>query len=284
MGLLNQFKTVVLLGLLSALLVFIGSLFGPDGLVIGLIFAVVMNVGSYFYSDKLVLSMYRAKQISKGDNKYLYEIVENLSRKVKIPVPKIYIIESKNPNAFATGRNPNHSAVACTSGILEILKKDELEAVIAHELGHIKNRDILIATIAATVASVISYIAMMARWAAIFGGMGGNDDRRGNGLELLFLAILTPIIATILQLAISRSREFLADEFSAKATKNPKSLISALKKISDSSKLNPMRLGSKATASLFISNPFKGENFSGLFSTHPPLEKRIEHLESLRNY
>lgn len=281
MTIVNQFKTVILLGLMSALLIFIGSLFGRGGLLFGLIFALVMNVGSYFFSDKLVLSMYRARQIKRKDNSQLYDVIKNLSQKVDIPMPTVYLIDSNNPNAFATGRNPNHAAVAVTTGILKLLDSEELEGVIAHELGHIKNYDILIASIGATIASVISYVAMMARWAAIFGGFNGDDRRGGNILELLFLAILTPIIATILQLAISRSREFLADEFSAKTTYKPYALASALKKISVGSRNNPLKFGSKASASIFISNPFQNGSFSQLFSTHPSVEKRVEKLQDL---
>ena len=217
----NQIKTVVLLGILSALLIGIGSFFGQSGIIIGFVFAILMNFGSYYFSDKLVLRMYKAQEISRKDHPDLYNAVQDVSQMAKIPMPKVYIIPSENPNAFATGRNPKHAAVACTDGILQLLTKSELKGVIAHEIGHIKNRDILIATIAATIASVISYIAMMARWGAIFGGFGGRDRDGGNMIELLFLAILTPIIATIIQLAISRSREFLADETSARLTHQP---------------------------------------------------------------
>lgn len=283
MAILNQFKTVILLGLMSALLIFIGSLFGQGGLLFGLVFALVMNVGSYFFSDKLVLSMYHAKQIKRHDNPELYDVVKKLSIKVNIPMPKVYLIESDNPNAFATGRNPSHAAVAVTTGILHLLNSEELEGVIAHEFGHIKNYDILIASIGATIASVISYVAMMARWAAIFGGFNNDDRRGGNVIELLFLAILTPVIATILQLAISRSREFLADEFSAKTTHKSYALANALKKISVGSKQHPLKFGSKASASIFISNPFQNRSFSQLFSTHPSVEKRVEKLQKIKN-
>ena len=208
----NTLKTVLLLALLSGLLLLAGGLLaGRTGLAVALVFSVVINFITYFYSDKMVLKMYRAKLIQENDNPELYKIVKEVIHLANIPMPKVYIIPSENPNAFATGRNPKHAAVACTTGILDLLSKDELKGVIAHEISHIKNRDILVATIAATIASVISYIAMMARWSAIFGGFGGRD-RNDSGLELLVWAILTPLIATLIQLAISRSREYLADE------------------------------------------------------------------------
>lgn len=284
MGFKNQFKTVILLGLLSALMVYFGSLFGQSGLYIGLAFAVGTNFFSYFFSDKMVLAMYRAKEVTEKDYPDFYKSVRHIAQRAKIPMPKVYIIPTNSTNAFATGRNPKHSAVACTQGILEILSPSELEAVIAHEIGHVKNRDILIATVAATIASVIAFMAHMARWAAIFGGFGGRDnDSGGNGIELLFLAILTPIIAMLIQFAISRSREFIADETSAKLTRNPHALISALKKIENNVKVNPMRMGSTSTASLFILNPFSTKGFIKLFSTHPPTEERIAKLKKMRH-
>lgn len=278
----NHLKTVVLLGILSALLLGVSSFFGPNGLYIGLIFAIVMNVGSYFFSDKIVLAMYRAKEIKEKDDPELYKLVKETAMQAKIPMPKVYIVPSDSPNAFATGRNPKNAVVAFTNGILQLLKRDELKGVIAHEMGHIKNRDILVATIAATIASVIGYIAMMARWGAIFGGFGGRDRDGGNMFELLALAILTPLIATIIQLAISRSREYMADESAAKFTKQPYSLASALEKISSGVKHNPLRLGGKSTASLFIANPFSAKGFTKLFSTHPPIDQRIKRLKSMR--
>lgn len=282
MGIQNQLKTVLLLGLLSLLLVYVGSLFGQSGLYIGLAFALGTNFFSYFFSDKIVLAMYRAKEVTEKDYPEFYKSVRHIAQRAKIPMPKVYIIPTTSTNAFATGRNPKHAAVACTQGILEILTPSELEAVIAHEIGHVKNRDILIATIAATIASVISFLAYMARWAAIFGGFGGrNNDRGSSGIQLLVLAILTPIIAMIIQFAISRSREFIADETSAKLTKNPHALISALQKIEHNVKVNPMR-GNQSTASLFILNPFTAKGFIKLFSTHPPTEERIAKLKKMR--
>ncbi|MFP4656041.1 MAG: zinc metalloprotease HtpX [Candidatus Woesearchaeota archaeon] len=277
----NQLKTGALLGALSTLLLIVGQLTGgAQGLTIALLFALIMNVGSYLYSDRLVLKMYKAKEVDKSHK--LYKTVDKLRRKAHLPMPKVYIIPGATPNAFATGRNPNNSAVAATESIIQILSQEELEGVMAHELTHVKNRDTLIATIAATIASIIAYTAMMARWAAIFGGFGGDDRNGGNGLELIVLAILTPIIATIIQLAISRSREYLADDGAAKISENPKALARALRKISEGVSKRPMKSteNTKTTASLFIINPLKGSGLTNLFSTHPPVDKRIERLEN----
>ncbi len=274
----NQLKTVVLLALLTALLLWIGSFWGTSGIIIGLVFAILINFGSYWYSDKIILKMYHAKQVSESEAPRLYKIVREVIQLANLPMPKIYILPTDNPNAFATGRNPNHAAIACTKGILELLNDDELKGVIAHEASHVKNRDILIQTVAATIAGVISYAAMMARWAAIFGGFGGRD--RNSGLELIALAILTPIIAAILQLAISRSREFLADETAARTLHNSFGLASALEKLEQGVKKNPLRFGSKATSCLFIANPFRG-SLLNLLSTHPPMAERINKLKSM---
>jgi len=274
----NQLKTVVLLALLTALLLWIGSFWGTSGIIIGFIFAVLINFGSYWYSDKIVLRMYHAKPVTEHQAPRLYKIVREVIQLASLPMPKVYILPTDNPNAFATGRNPNHAAIACTKGILELLNDDELKGVIAHEASHIKNRDILIQTVAATIVGVISYAAMMARWAAIFGGFGG--DRDNNGLELIALAILTPIIAAILQLAISRSREFLADETAAKTLHNSFGLANALEKLEQGVKKNPLRFGSKATSCLFIANPFRG-GLLNLLSTHPPMKERIKKLKNM---
>lgn len=282
MAILNQIKTVVLLGVLSAVLIGVGSLFGANGLTIGLIIALIMNVGSYFFSDKLVLAMYRAKEVSKKDYHELYQSVEEVSRNAGIPMPKVYIIPSEAANAFATGRNPKHAVVACTEGIMKLLNKHELKAVIAHEIGHVKNRDILIATIAATIASVISYAASIVRFGAMFGGINDRDRNGNSALQLLVLAILAPLTATIIQLAISRSREYIADETSGKLTHRPQDLASALEKISGSVRENPLRMGGTTTASLFIINPFSAKGFVTLFSTHPPVEERVKRLRSMR--
>ncbi|MFP4111972.1 MAG: zinc metalloprotease HtpX [Candidatus Woesearchaeota archaeon] len=276
----NQIKTVILLGALSGLLLWVGDLLGGmQGLSIAIVFVLGMNLASYFFSDKIVLKMYRAQEVPKSHK--LYSMVTELARSAKLPTPKVYIIPSGNPNAFATGRNPKHSAVACTEGILDLLTDAELKGVLAHELSHIKNRDTLIQTIAASIAGIISYVAMMARWAALFGGFGGRDDRGGNGIELLVLAIVTPLVATIIQLAISRSREYMADESGAKISHNPHGLASALEKIHHESSRNPMRFGNPSTSSLFITNPFKANTLVRLLSTHPPMEERVKRLRAM---
>ncbi|MBW3004751.1 zinc metalloprotease HtpX [Candidatus Woesearchaeota archaeon] len=277
----NQIKTVLLLGILTALMLVAGQLIGgTTGLSIALAIAVLMNFGSYFYSDKIVLRMYRAQAAKKSEYPKLHKIVEEVSKSAGIPKPKVYIVPTDNANAFATGRNPQNAVVACTQGIINILDDKELKGVIAHEIAHVKNRDILVSTIAATIAAVISYLAFMARFAAIFGGM--RDERGGNGLSLLFLAILTPIIAVIIQLAISRSREYLADSTGAHFTKEPKALASALHKLEQANKHNPIRFGNTATSSLFITNPFNARGLVSLFSTHPAMQERIKRLNSLK--
>jgi heat shock protein HtpX len=284
MSFTNQIKTVVLLGLLTALLLWVGNLIGGiQGLTVAIIFVVIMNFVSYWFSDKIVLMMYRAKPVKESEQPELYKIIKEISKSAQIPIPKIYVIDQQYANAFASGRSKNHAAVAVTKGIMNLLTKDELKGVIAHEISHIKNKDILIQTVAATIAGIISYVAMMVRYAAIFGG--GNRDRNGNsGLELLILAIITPIIATLIQLAISRSREYFADESGAKLLKTGSGLASALEKLESSAKRQPLKASSlsNATAHLFILNPFRGEGFLTLFSTHPPVSIRIKKLNSLR--
>jgi heat shock protein HtpX len=282
MAIMNYLKTVILLGSLTGLFLLAGSFFGTTGLIIGLVFALVMNFGSYWFSDKIILKMYNAKEVTKSQDPALYSTVKNIAEEANIPVPKIYIIDTQTSNAFATGRNPENSAIALTKGIIELLNEEELKGVIAHELAHIKNRDTLIATIAATIAGVISFIASMAQWAAIFGGFGGSDDDGPGLVQMLFLAILTPIIATIIQLAISRSREYHADASAAKYLKNSKGLSEALQKISQDVKRMPMKEGNQTTASLFIINPFKARNFMKLFSTHPATEDRIARLNKIK--
>jgi len=243
-----------------------------------------MNFSAYWWSDKIVLAMYRAKPVTKNQAPKLYKIVKEVSQMAKVPMPKIYIIPTMHSNAFATGRSPKHAAIACTLGILNLLNEKELKGVIAHEISHIKNRDILISSIAATIAGVISYIAMIARWTAIFGGFGGRDRDGGNIFELLVLAIVTPIIATLIQLAISRSREYLADESAARILKDGSGLASALAKLSADIKQKPLRAMSttESTAHLFIANPFRGGGLVTLFMTHPPIEKRIARLKELK--
>ncbi|MFP4119032.1 MAG: zinc metalloprotease HtpX [Candidatus Woesearchaeota archaeon] len=279
MGLDGRFKTTILLALLTALLLFVGDLLaGTTGLGIAFAIAIVMNFGSYYYSDRIVLRMYRAKEAPK--NHPLHSIVSSVAKKAEIPKPKVYILPSSSPNAFATGRSPKHAAVAATDGILKLLTVKELEGVIAHEVAHIKNRDTLIQTIASTIAGVIGFVAVMARWSAIFGGLGGDDDG-GGILELLVLAIITPIIATLLQLALSRNREFLADRTGASITGNPEGLASALKKLHQGISSNPMKMGSKETSPLFIANPFSFKGITELLSTHPSLDKRVKRLDRM---
>ena len=279
----NHIKTIMLLGVLTALMLWFGSFWGQSGLFLALVFVILMNFGSYFFSDKIVLKMYKAKEVKEEDTPNLFSIVKEIAHDAKIPMPKVYIIPSENPNAFATGRNPKHSAVACTKGILNLLTADELKGVIAHEISHIKNRDTLIMVIASTIAGVISSLAFMAKWAAIFGGFGGRDnDNGGNVLGLLALAIVTPLIAMIIQLAISRSREYLADASGAKIIKNPEALASALEKLESGAKQHPMVGGNKATSSLFIVNPFKASAIRSLLSTHPPLKERVKRLREMK--
>ncbi len=277
---INQIKTVLLLGILTALLLFIGQYFaGSQGLTIAFVFVLLMNLGTYFFSDKIILAMYRAKEVAKSQSPELHKMIEDLCRKSNLPKPKIYIIPTDNPNAFCCGRNPQHANIAFTQGILNLLNSEELKGVAAHELAHDKNRDILIATIAATIAGIISYLAMMARFAAIFGGPRNRDS--GRTFEMLFLAFLSPIIAMIIQLAISRSREYLADSTGAKMLKTGKPLASALLKLENASKYHPLRFGSPATSHLFIVNPFKGMSLLNLFSTHPPVQLRVKKLREL---
>lgn len=279
----NQLKTVLLLGLLTGVLLGVGHLVGGmQGLTIAFAFAILMNFGSYWFSDKIVLKLYRAKKVTKDQAPKLYSIVEEVATQANMPMPQVYEIPSENSNAFATGRNKDKATVAVTHGLLKSLSKDELKGVIAHEFAHIKNKDMLIQTVAATIAAVISYVAMMARWAAIFGGFGGRDnDGGGDILSLLALTILTPILAVIIQLAISRSREYLADETGAKTIKNPHALANALEKLESASRQNPMRFGNNATSSLFIVNPFRGGGMLSLLSTHPPIKERVKKLRGM---
>ncbi|MFH1591184.1 MAG: zinc metalloprotease HtpX [archaeon] len=278
----NRVKTVLFLGLLSGLLLWIGHLIGGySGLTIGLAIALLMNISSYWWSDKVVLAMYRAKEADKNQHPDLYAMIHEAARHMKIPSPKIFLVDSPTPNAFATGRDPHHAAVAFTTSIISLLNKDELKGVAAHELAHIRQRDTLIQTAAATIASVISYVAFMARWAAIFGGVGKDSDDGGSIIEFLVLALLAPVIATILQLALSRSREYLADERAAKALHSGQGLAEALLKIEGAVKEHPMRGGNPTTAPLFIINPFRAKTFLSLFSTHPPVEERVKRLRKI---
>jgi heat shock protein HtpX len=276
----NTFKTALLLTALTIFLLFLGEYFaGQNGLVAALALAVVMNFVSYFYSDKIALAMYRAQPVTREQLPRVYNVVERLTQKIGLPMPKIYVIPTDSPNAFATGRNPSHASVAVTQGILELLNDEELEGVLAHELGHVRNRDILISSIAATLAAAITFMARMGYWAALFGGVGGgrDNDREGGGLGALLMIILAPIAATLIQLAVSRSREYQADATGAHFTGNPYALASALRKLDSYSRRLPMA-ATPSTAHLFIVQPLLGMNFGSLFSTHPPIAKRIERL------
>jgi heat shock protein HtpX len=276
----NNLKTTVLLAAMTGLLLAIGQLWmGRQGLVLALVLAAVMNFASYFYSDKLALSMSHAQPISREQGPRIYQIVERLAAKAHIPVPKIYLIPTDSPNAFATGRNPNHASVAVTRGILAICDDEEIEGVLSHELGHVKNRDILTSAVVATIAGAISMIAQMVYFAELFGfGGGGSDDRRGGALSALAMLIIAPFMAMLIQLAISRSREYEADHTGAEITGNPQGLARALDKIDKWAKQMPMRV-SPSMAHLYIYQPLTThEMFSSLFSTHPPIRKRIERL------
>lgn len=278
---INQLKTVLLLGILTAVLLVIGSFWGKSGLTIAFVFVLLMNFVSYWFSDKIVLAIYKAKKLTRNQAPQLHKIIEDVAKEAKIPKPEVYIVPSENPNAFATGRSKKHAVVAVTQGILDLLTEEELKGVIAHEIGHIKNYDMLISTIAAVIAGVITYVSMMARWAAIFGGMRDDSRGSGNALELLILAILAPIIALIIRLAISRSREYLADETGARLIHNGKPLASALSKLHTASRIRPMRIGNQATSHMFIVNPFSGKSLINMFSTHPDVESRIKKLRAL---
>jgi len=276
----NQIKTVLLLGSLTGIFLWVGSLWGPSGMTFALVFAVAMNLGAYWFSDKIVLRLYRAKEADLAKYPRLYQIVNDIAKSAKLPAPKVYILPTNTSNAFATGRNPAHAAVAVTEGILHLLSEKELKGVLAHEMAHVKNRDILISSVAATIAGVISYVAFMARWASIFGGMGRGESGKGIA-ELLVLAIVTPFLALLIRMAISRSREYLADETGAKLVGSSSGLASALKKLEADAKKHPLRFGSESTAHMFIVNPFTKSRFISLFSTHPLASKRIERLEKL---
>lgn len=278
----NQIKTLLLLGILSGLVLAVGFLLGGNtGLTVALIFAVLLNFGMFFWSHKLVLAMYRAKPASKKDYPHLHKMIEEISHKIGVPKPAVYIVPTETPNAFATGPSPKKAVVACTEGILKLLNDNELKGVLAHELSHVKNRDMLVTTIAATLAAVIAYLAQIAQFAAIFGGMRDRDNGGGNLISVLMLAILTPIIAMLLQLAISRSREYLADETGAKTIKDSAGLASALQKLEHGCKAHPMK-GNATTSSLFIVNPFTAKGLVSLFSTHPPTSSRVERLNKLK--
>ncbi len=278
---MNTLKTFVLMASLTVLLIMAGNAIGGrSGMLIAFIFAAGMNFASYWFSDKIVLKMYRAKEVNESAAPELYGLVRTLSTRARLPMPKVYLIPGDQPNAFATGRNPEHSAVAVTEGIMRILNREELAGVIGHELAHIRNRDILIGTVAATIAGAISMIATMAQWAMIFGGGRSDDDEGGGILSFLVMIIVAPIAAMLIQMAISRSREYLADEAGARIAGNPRSLASALRKLDAASQRIPLQ-ANPATAHMFIVSPLRGRGFTSLFSTHPPMEKRVSRLESM---
>jgi heat shock protein HtpX len=274
-------KTFVLLFALTLLLIFAGKVIGGQvGAIYAFIFAMIINFGSYWFSDKIVLSMYRAVEVSEREAPKLHRIVSRLAQQARIPLPKIYIIPTNTPNAFATGRDPNHAAVAVTDGILKMLDDRELAGVLSHELAHIKDRDTLIQTIAASIAGAITLLASFARWGALFGGFGRRDEDNSGIIGLLALAILAPLAAMLIQLAISRSREYLADRKGAEISQNPLDLASALIKLNEGVTRIPMR-ANPATSHLFIVNPLSGGFIATLFSTHPPIEDRVRKLREL---
>ena len=280
----NNLKTLALLTGLTLFLMFVGDVIGArlgtqHGMAIGLAIAAVMNFFSYFFSDKIALSMYGAQPVSREDLPRVYDVVERMTQRVGLPMPKIYVIPTDSPNAFATGRNPSHASVAVTQGILNLLDDEELEGVLAHELGHVRNRDILISSVAATLAGAITFLARGLMWAGMFGGYGDRDDRdRGGGFAAILMMILAPIAALLIQMAISRSREYEADHTGANTTGNPYALARALQKLDAWSKRRPL-IASPSTAHLFIVAPLiGGDTLANLFSTHPPIAKRIERL------
>jgi heat shock protein HtpX len=279
----NWFKTTLLLGVMTALIVLIGRLIGgQQGMVFAFILAIGMNFFSYWFSDKIVLRMYRAREVTPQENPRLYEIVSQIAQRANLPMPKVYIIPEESPNAFATGRNPEHAVVAATEGLLKLMNTDEITGVISHEMAHIKNRDILIGSIAATMAGAIMIIASMARWSAFLGGSRDNDRGAQGAIGLLVMSILAPFAALLIQMAISRSREYLADSTGASFAGQPGGLASALEKLGTYSKRLPMQNASENTAHMFIVNPISGRSFASLFSTHPPLEERISRLTGKR--
>jgi len=279
---MNALKTTALLATLTALLVAIGYfLAGSSGMVLFFILAVVMNISAYWFSADIALRMANARQVTENEAPQLFQIISEVATEAHLPMPRVAIIDSPSPNAFATGRDANHAVVAVTTGILGILNRDELQGVLAHELGHVRNHDILIASVAATIAGAITMLAHAAQWAMIFGGFGGGrDDRNSNVFADLLLIILAPLAAMLIQLAISRSREYGADDTGARIIGNPEALASALEKLEMATSVRPLDVN-PAVAHMFIVNPLKGANFSGLFSTHPPLEDRIRRLRAM---
>lgn len=277
---MNSLKMVFLMTLMMVLFLIVGyALGGSDGMLIAFIISLAMNFFSYWFSDKIVLAMYQAREVTESEAPKLYRIVRKLTENNHMPMPRVYVMENPAPNAFATGRNPQNAAVAVTTGILQILSEDELEGVIGHELAHIQHRDILIGTVVATLVGTITFVARMAGWAAMFGGSSDRDRDGGNPIGSLVLLIVAPIAATLIQLAISRSREFYADEGGSQISGKPLSLASALRKLEKSAQMIPMAHSGPSTAHLFIVNPLRGSSIMKLFSTHPPIEERIERLQ-----
>ncbi len=281
----NNFKTTILLAVLTAFILWVGNLLGgPQGMVIALIFAGGMNLISYWYSDRIVLKMYNAQEVSENHAPELYGMVRELAGQARLPMPKVYIIPQDSPNAFATGRDPEHAVVAVTEGLLRIMNAEELKGVLAHELAHVNNRDILIGTIAATLAGAVMMLASMARWGAVFGGFNRDGEGGGSGIfSLIIMSVLAPIAAMLIQMAISRSREYMADSTGAKFAGHSEGLAKALEKLGAYSKKLPMN-ANPSTAHMFIVNPLTGGGLMGLFSTHPPLEERIARLRGTRNF
>lgn len=280
---INQIKTTVLLAALTVLILLIGNwLGGSGGLILAFGLAVFMNMGAYWYSDRIVLHAYHAQPVSEAQAPEIHAMVRRTCQRAQLPIPKIYVIPAETPNAFATGRNPENAAVAVTEGIVRLLDPSELEGVIAHELAHIRNRDILVSTVSATLAGAIMMIASWAQWAAIFGFGRNDDDEDGGGtLGLLAAAIVAPLAATLIQMGVSRSREYLADETAARIVGTPHGLASALRKLQTANERLPMHEATPATAHLFVVNPLSGKSWMSLFSTHPPMEKRISRLLGL---
>ncbi len=281
----NTVKTTLLLGLMTVLIIFVGgAVGGQNGMIMAFFLAGIMNLGSYWFSDKIVLAMYRAQEIPPQSHPQIHQIVQELAQQAGLPKPRIFLIEDDSPNAFATGRNPDHAVIAVTSGILRILSLQELKGVLAHELAHVKNRDILVGSIAATMAGAIMILARMASWATIFGGSRDSEEGGGGGgiISLLVMIIVAPIAALLIQMAISRSREYQADASGAQFSGNPLGLAGALEKLETASKRIPMDDPKPATAHMFIVNPLSGRSLLNLFSTHPPIEERIARLRSMR--
>ncbi|MEA3464495.1 MAG: zinc metalloprotease HtpX [Thermodesulfobacteriota bacterium] len=277
---LNNVKTVGLMALMTILLmVFGGILGGKVGVIFALVMAAVMNLGSYWFSDKIIMRMYKGNEVTSGE---LYDVVQELCNRNQLVMPKVFVIPESTPNAFATGRNPQHAVVAATQGIMSILSRDELMGVMAHELSHVKHRDILIGSIAATIAGAISYMATMAQWAMIFGGLGGDDEEGGSNIFVMIITMIcAPIAAMLVQMAVSRSREYAADRGGAAMCGNPYFLASALRKLESANHQRPMHNVNDATAHMFIVSPLSGKGFQSMFSTHPPMDERVRRLNEM---